>query len=323
MVHMSFLAWHHLWTRFFSNLKFIVVDESHYYRGVIGSNMANVLRRLLRVAEYYGASPQIICCSATIGNPKEHTETLIGRGAEVIEQNGASNGPQKFVFWNPPLYLNNRGCTLRRSSFSETVPVFIRFVQAGLQTLAFTRSRQGVERMYKSCRELLRDRNSLAHAICSYRSGYFDREREDIEKKMNSGELRGVISTNALELGIDIGGLDACILDGYPGTVMSARQQAGRAGRGENESLVVLVAGTNALDQYYMRNPADFFERNSENAVLNPKNPYILAGHLLCAAKEIPLRASDENYFGKGYSRVVELLETEGLLAGRRPEVLY
>jgi len=315
MVHMSFLAWHHLWNRFFSNLRFIVVDESHYYRGVIGSNMANLLRRLLRVAEYYGASPQFICCSATIGNPKEHTETLLGREAEVVENNGSSNGPQKFVFWNPPLYLNNRGCTLRRSSFSEASSLFTRSVQAGLQTLAFTRSRQGVERMYKNCRELLRDRN-LSNAICSYRSGYFDREREEIERKMNSGELRGVISTNALELGINIGGLDACILDGYPGTVMSARQQAGRAGRGENESLVVLIAGTNALDQYYMRNPADFFARSSENAVLNPKNPYILAGHLLCAAKEIPLKASDEKYFGKGYPRVVELLKAEGLLAG-------
>jgi len=315
MIHMSFLAWHHLWRRFFSNLKFIIVDESHYYRGVIGSNMANLLRRLLRVAEYYGAAPQFICCSATIGNPKEHTETLTGRESEVIENNGSSNGPQKFVFWNPPLYLNNRGCTLRRSSFSDASSLFIRAVQAGLQTLVFTRSRQGVERMFKNCRELLRDRN-LSSAICSYRSGYFDREREEIEKKMNSGELRGVISTNALELGIDIGGLDACILDGYPGTVMSARQQAGRAGRSGNESLVVLVAGTNALDQYYMRNPVDFFERSSENAVLNPKNPYILAGHLLCAAKEIPLRASDEKYFGKVYPRVVELLEAEGLLTG-------
>lgn len=315
MVHMSFLAWHHLWNSFFSNLKFIIVDESHYYRGVIGSNMANLLRRLLRVAEYYGASPQFICCSATIGNPKEHTETLLGREAEVVEHNGSSNGPQKFVFWNPPLYLNNRGFTLRRSSFSEASYLFTRSVQTGLQTLAFTRSRQGVERMYKSCRELLRDRN-LSTAICSYRSGYFDREREEIERKMNSGELRGVISTNALELGINIGGLDACILDGYPGTVMSARQQAGRAGRSERESLIVLIAGTNALDQYYMRNPADFFARNSENAVLNPKNPFILAGHLLCAAKEIPLKAPDEKYFGEGYSRVVELLKAEGLLAG-------
>jgi Distinct helicase family with a unique C-terminal domain including a metal-binding cysteine cluster len=315
MIHMSFLAWHHLWRRFFSNLRFIVVDESHYYRGVIGSNMANLLRRFLRVAEYYGASPQFICCSATIGNPEDHTETLIGRQASVVENNGSFQGSQQFVFWNPPLYLNNKGCTLRRSSFSEASSLFAKSVQAGLQTLAFTRSRQGVERMYKSCRELLRSKN-LSLAICSYRSGYFDREREEIEKKMNSGELRGVISTNALELGIDIGGLDACILDGYPGTVMSARQQAGRAGRSGNESLVVLVAGTNALDQYYMRNPADFFARSSENAVLNPKNPYILAGHLLCAAKEIPLRESDEKYFGKGYSRVVELLEVEGLLAG-------
>lgn len=277
--------------------------------------MANLLRRLLRVAEYYGASPQFICCSATIGNPKEHTETLLGREAEVVEHDGSSNGPQKFVFWNPPLYLNNRSCTLRRSSFSEASSLFTRSVQAGLQTLAFTRSRQGVERMYKNCRELLRDRN-LSNAICSYRSGYFDREREEIERKMNSGELRGVISTNVLELGINIGGLDACILDGYSGTVMSARQQAGRAGRGENESLVVLIAGTNALDQYYMRNPADFFARSSENAVLSPKNPYILAGHLLCAAKEIPLKASDEKYFGKRYPRVVELLKAECLLAG-------
>jgi DEAD/DEAH box helicase domain-containing protein len=315
MVHMSFLAWHHLWNRFFSNLKFIIIDESHYYRGVIGSNMANLLRRLLRVAEYYGASPQFICCSATIGNPKEHTETLLGQEVEVIENNGSSNGPQKFVFWNPPLYLNNRGFTLRKSSFSEASYLFTKSVQAGLQALVFTRSRQGVERMYKYCRELLKERH-LSNAICSYRSGYFDREREEIERKMNSGELRGVISTNALELGINIGGLDVCILDGYPGTVMSARQQAGRAGRKENESLVVLVAGTNALDQYYMRNPADFFARNSENAVLNPKNPYILTGHLLCAAKEIPLRASDEKYFGRGYLRIVELLKAEGLLTG-------
>ena len=315
MVHMSFLAWHHLWRRFFSNLRFIVVDESHYYRGVIGSNMANVLRRLLRVAEYYGASPQFICCSATIGNPEDHTETLLGREAVVVENNGSLQGPQKFVFWNPPLYMNGRGCTVRRSSFSEASALFTRAVQAGLQTLAFTRSRQGVERMYRTCMELLRDRE-LPSAICPYRSGYFDREREEIERKMNSGELRGVISTNALELGIDIGGLDVCILDGYPGTVMSARQQAGRAGRSGNESLVLMVAGTNALDQYYMRNPADFFARSSENAVLNPKNPYILAGHLLCAAKEIPLRESDEKYFGGGYSRVVELLEAEGLLAG-------
>ena len=144
--------------------------------------MANLLRRLLRVAEYYGASPQFICCSATIGNPKEHTEILLEWEAEVVENNGSSNEPQKFVFWNLPLYLNNRGCTLRRSSFSEASSLFTRFVQVGLQTLAFTRSRQGVERMYKNCREFLKDRN-LSQAIRPYRSGYFDREREELEKK--------------------------------------------------------------------------------------------------------------------------------------------
>lgn len=315
MVHMSFLYWHHLWKRFYSNLKFIVVDESHYYRGVIGSNMANLLRRLSRIAEYYGSVPQFICCSATIGNPKEHTGILIGRNASLVEINGSAAGARKFVFWNPPLYLNKKGNTLRKGSFPEASDLFTRFVQKGLQTLVFTRSRQGVERMYRSCRERLRARG-LPASICSYRSGYFDREREEIETQMASGTLRGVISTNALELGIDIGGLDACILDGYPGTVMSARQQAGRVGRAGKECLVVLVAGTNALDQYYMRNPEDFFGKSSENAVLNPENPHIQTGHLLCAAKELSLRPEDEKYFGPGYSRAVELLEKEGLLAG-------
>ena len=149
--------------------------------------MANLLRRLIRIAEYYGASPQFICCSATIGNPKEHTGTLLGQEAEVFENNGSSNGPQKFVFWNPPLYLNNSGCTVRRSSFTEASHLFTKFVQAGLQTLAFTRSRQGVERMYKNCRELLKERD-LSSSVCSYRSGYFDKEREEIERKMNSGD---------------------------------------------------------------------------------------------------------------------------------------
>lgn len=319
MVHMSFLAWHHLWRRFFSHLKFIVLDESHYYRGVIGSNMANLLRRLTRIAKLYGADPQFICCSATIGNPKEHTEALIGREVSVVDKNGSTTGPRKFMFWNPPLYLNKKGFTLRRSSFADASALFTRLVQNGLQTLAFTRSRQGVERMYKSCKEGLRTRG-ISTAICSYRSGYFDREREEIEKQLADGTLGGVISTNALELGIDIGSLDACILDGYPGTLMSARQQAGRAGRTGKESLVVLVAGSNALDQYYMRNPEDFFGKDSENAVINPENPYILTGHLLCAAKELPLREEDKAYFGgensPTYHRVVELLEAEGLLTG-------
>ncbi len=315
MIHLSFLPWHRIWKRFLSNLKFIVVDESHYYRGVVGSNMANLLRRLNRMCSYYGAHPQYICCSATIGNPGEHTGALIGRNVTVIDKDGSTRGPQKFVFWNPPFYVNEQGFNVRRSTFGESLSLFNRFVQYGLQTIAFTRARQAAERMYVASRSGLRE-IGLAEKISPYRAGYFGKEREEIEKKLSDGSIRGVISTNALELGIDIGGLDACIIDGYPGTVMSTRQQAGRAGRGNGESIVALVASSNALDQYYMRYPKEFFERNCEEAVLNVANPYIQAGHVLCAAKEIPLTSKDEKYFGGGLARIIELLEGEGLLTG-------
>lgn len=315
MIHLSFLPWNHIWKRFLSNLKFIVVDESHYYRGVVGSNMANLLRRLNRVCTYYGAHPRYICCSATIGNPGEHTAALTGRDVTVIDKDGSGRGHQKFVFWNPPFYVNEQGFSIRRSTFGESLSLFNRFIQYGLQTIAFTRSRQAAERMYVASRSSLREKG-LTEKISPYRAGYFGKEREEIEKKLSDGSLRGVISTNALELGIDIGGLDACIIDGYPGTVMSTRQQAGRAGRGSGESIVALVAGSNALDQYYMRYPKEFFERNCEEAVLNVSNPYIQTGHVLCAAKEIPLTRKDEKYFGSGLSRIIELLEGEGLLTG-------
>ncbi len=315
MIHLSFLPWHRIWKRFLSNLKFIVVDESHYYRGVVGSNMSNLLRRLNRMCTYYGTHPQYICCSATIGNPGEHTGALIGRNVTVINKDGSGRGPQKFIFWNPPFYVNEQGFNVRRSTFGESLSLFNRFVQYGLQTIAFTRARQAAERMYVAARSGLREKG-LAEKISPYRAGYFGKEREEIEKKLSDGSIRGVISTNALELGIDIGGLDACIIDGYPGTVMSTRQQAGRAGRGNQESVVALVASSNALDQYYMRYPKEFFERNCEEAVLNVSNPYIQAGHVLCASKEIPLTGEDEKYFGKGLARIIELLEGEGLLTG-------
>jgi len=315
MIHKSFLPWHRIWKRFLSNLKFIVVDESHYYRGVVGSNMSNLLRRLNRMCTYYGAHPQYICCSATIGNPGELTGALIGRNVTVINKDGSGRGPQKFIFWNPPFYINEQGFNVRRSTFGESLSLFNRFVQHGLQTIAFTRARQAAERMYVASRSGLREKG-LAEKISPYRAGYFGKEREEIEKKLSDGTLRGIISTNALELGIDIGGLDACIIDGYPGTVMSTRQQAGRAGRGNQESIVALVASSNALDQYYMRYPREFFERNCEEAVLNVSNPYIQAGHVLCAANEIPLTGEDEKYFGKGLTRIIEALESEGLLTG-------
>jgi DEAD/DEAH box helicase domain-containing protein len=315
MIHLSFLPWNRIWKRFLSNLKFIVVDESHYYRGVVGSNMANLLRRLNRVCTYYGASPQYICCSATIGNPGEHTGALIGRNVTVIDEDGSGRGPQKFVFWNPPFYVNDQGFNVRRSTFGESLSLFNIFVQYGLQTIAFIRARQAAERMYVAARNGLREKG-LADKISSYRAGYFGKEREEIEERLSDGSLRGVISTNALELGIDIGGLDACIIDGYPGTIMSTRQMAGRAGRGKGESIVALVASSNALDQYYMRYPKEFFERNCEEAVLNVSNTYIQAGHVLCAAKEIPITGADEKYFGSGLAMIIELLESEGLLTG-------
>ena len=315
MIHLSFLQWHHIWKRFLSNLQYIVMDESHYYRGVMGSNMANLLRRLNRVCAHYGAHPKYICCSATIGNPGEHTGALIGRKVTVIDRDGSGRGPQKFIFWNPPRYVNEQGFNVRKSSFTESHRLFSAFIMYGLQTITFTRSRQGVERMYVTVRRNLREKGPI-DKISPYRAGYFGKERESIEKKLSDGTLRGVISTNALELGINIGGLDACIIDKYPGTIMNTMQQAGRAGRGDRESVVVLVAGSNALDQYYMQYPEEFFGRNSEEAVLNVSHPYIQAGHVLCAANEIPLTKDDEKYFGSGLTRTVDMLEAEMLLTG-------
>jgi DEAD/DEAH box helicase domain-containing protein len=315
MLHMSFLAWKHQWRGFLSNLKFIVLDESHSYSGVMGSHMANLLRRFNRVCELYGSSPQYICCTATIGNPVEHASALIGKEVCLVDSDSSGRGAQSFIFWNPPMYEKSRNFTIRKSSFGETVDLFTNFVQSGFQTIAFARSRQKVERMYVESRNILAGRG-VRKTISSYRGGYQGHEREAIEKGLFGGEIDGVISTNALEMGIDIGGLDACIMDGFPGTIMSARQQAGRAGRGSRESIVVLVADSNALDQYYMRNPKDFFRRNCEEAVINVSNRYIQAGHLLCAAMEVPLKAEDARHFGSEYETIVRVLEEEGLLGG-------
>jgi DEAD/DEAH box helicase domain-containing protein len=315
MLHLSFLQWKQQWRQFLSNLNYIIIDESHSYSGVMGSHMANLLRRLNRICDYYGAKPQYICCTATIGNPVEHSSALAGREVTLIDNDSSGQGTQKFVFWNPPLYSNSRNFTRRKASFGETVDLFTNFVQNDLQTIVFARSRQKVERMYVQAKNNLTERG-VDKTISPYRGGYHGNEREDIEKGLASGEIEGVISTNALELGIDIGGLDACIMDGFPGTIMSARQQAGRAGRGSRESIVTLVADSNALDQYYMRNPGDFFRRDCEEAVINVSNRYIQAGHLLCAARELPLKPEDKSYFGPEFDTIVQVLEEEGLLEG-------
>jgi Distinct helicase family with a unique C-terminal domain including a metal-binding cysteine cluster len=315
MLHLSFLQWKHQWKHFLSNLNFIILDESHSYSGVMGSHMANLLRRLNRVCEHYGSNPQYICCTATIGNPVEHSSSLIGKDVTLIDNDSSVQGAQKFVFWNPPLYANSRNFTQRKASFGETVDLFTTLVQSDLQTIVFARSRQKVERMYVQAKNTLAGRG-VDKKISPYRGGYHGNEREAIEKELANGNIDGVISTNALELGIDIGGLDACIMDGFPGTIMSARQQAGRAGRGSRESIVTLVADSNALDQYYMRNPEDFFRRKCEEAVINASNRYIQAVHLLCAARELPLRTEDSEHFGSEFETIVEVLEEEGLLEG-------
>jgi DEAD/DEAH box helicase domain-containing protein len=240
---------------------------------------------------------------------------LIGKEVTLIDNDSSGNGAQKFIFWNPPLYSKSKNFTIRKSSFGESVDLFTTFVQNDLQTIAFVRSRQKVERMYVEAKNSLLQRG-IKKTISSYRGGYHGNERETIEIGLSEGKIEGVISTNALELGIDIGGLDACILDGFPGTIMSTRQQAGRAGRGTNESIVALVANSNALDQYYMRNPSDFFRRDCEEAVINVSNRYIQAGHLLCAAKELPLSSADADLFGEEFDTIVEVLEEEGLLEG-------
>jgi len=320
MLHKSILGWKEQWSTFLKNLKLLVIDESHYYRGVIGSNMANILRRFNRVCDFYGSSPQYICCTATIGNPLEHSSTLTGKELKLVNNDGSSSGEQKFVFWNPPIYTNNKGFTERKSSLTESAELVATFVQRGLQTIVFTKARQKVEIMYQIAQEKLDQRITNAK-IMPYRGGYLSEDRENIEKQLSAGLIQGIISTNALELGIDIGSLDACILDGYPGTIMSTRQRAGRAGRSEKESIVVLVAGYDALDQYYMRKPQEFFNQSSEVAVLNVCNKYIQMGHILCAAKEIPLTENDSQYFGDDFLILVEALEEEKLLVGDEKKV--
>lgn len=313
MLHLSFLQHHNQWRRFFSNLKFIVIDESHYYRGIKGSHMANLLRRFNRMCEDNGSNPQYICCTATIGNPIEHASTLINKDVVLIHKDGSGSGSQKFILWNPPKSLTNQKTERRRTGYGDAMGLFVTFVQKGLQTIIFINSRQKVERMRRDAESSLKESGSKA-SICSYRGGYFRNEREEIENKLSKGTIRGVVSTNALELGIDIGGLDACILEGYPGTIMSTRQRAGRAGRKNQDSIVVLVASPDPLDQYYMKYPNEFFSKSSETAVIDYSNPYIQEVHMLCAALEKPLTEKDKIHFGSEYKNLVTKLEQKGLL---------
>jgi DEAD/DEAH box helicase domain-containing protein len=327
MLHYGILPHaHRLWDWFVDRLELVVIDEVHEYRGVFGSHVALLLRRLARVCERFEADPQYVCCSATIGNPVEHAATVTGRPAEsytLVEDDASATGPTHWLFWNPPEYEDpERGFGeggRRRSSHVETKRLFVDLVTRGYQTVAFTRSRQTAERYATDSADELRDRgeSSLADSVAAYQAALSRDRREEIETGLYDGELRGVWSTNALELGVDVGGLDAVLLDGYPGTRMAAFQQAGRAGRGTDPSLVVMVAGEDQLDQYVMGNPEEFFEGSPERAVSNPENEQLLPAHVLSAASENWLRRADEEHFGDRFPEVVGELTDAGQLQRR------
>ena len=317
MLHLGILPNHQSWTRLLRHLKYVVIDEAHTYRGVFGSHVANVLRRLRRLCQLYGSNPQFICCSATVANPGEHAERLAGLPFTIVDNDGSPQGGKDFVFWNPPLIDEARSA--RRSANSEAAGLFAELVSQNIRSLTFARTRRLTELIYIYAKQRLAQASpELSEKIKPYRAGYLPQDRRHLEQALFSGELRGVVATNALELGIDIGDLEATVLTGYPGSIASTWQQAGRSGRGRDKSLSLLIALNNPLDQYFMRHPDYFFQKSFENALVNPANPYILRAHLLCAAWELPLTSSDENFFGATLNQERKELERLGLLRERR-----
>src|SRR5919199_839237 len=317
MLHVGILPHHERWRRMLQNLRFVVIDEAHIYRSVFGSHVAQILRRLRRICEYYGSAPQFVLASATIGNPREHLETLIGDDVTIVDDDGAPRGPRTLIFWNPPLLSVASGA--RRSANVETTALFTDLVANGIRTLAFTKARKIAELLLRYARNRLESpHHSLGNRIASYRAGYTPEDRRAIERKLFEGDLLGVVSTNALELGVDIGGLDATILNGYPRTVASTWQQWGRAGRAQAPSAGFLVALDDPMDQYWMRHPADFFERTHEQARVSLDNRYILSDHLLCAAFERPLEPEEMvHWFGDPALNVAQDLLIRGELEAR------
>ncbi|MBI4199055.1 MAG: DEAD/DEAH box helicase [Chloroflexi bacterium] len=317
MLHAGILPNHRSWSRLFRHLRYVVLDEAHVYRGIFGSHVANVLRRLRRVCHWYGSDPQFILCSATLANPRELAEALVGLPFAVVANDGSPSGGKAFVFWNPPLV--NGGDRGRKSATAEAALLMGSLVRERVRTLAFARTRRQVELMYVAVRrQLAEEAPGLVSRISPYRASYLPEERRRIERALAEGKLLGVVSTNALELGIDIGDLEATVLAGYPGSVSSTWQQAGRSGRRQEDSLSVLVARDNPLDQYLMRHPEFFFGRPHEHALTSPQNPYVLASHLLCAAYEMPLTERDAALFGVAFQERVGALEREGALRKER-----
>lgn len=310
MLHTGILPHHTLWVKLFENLRYIVIDEIHNYRGVFGSHFANVLRRLKRVCAFYGSHPQFICCSATIANPAEFARHLTGEPLQLVDDNGAPRGRKHFIFYNPPVV--NRELGIRRSCTMEAQKVAGKFLGHDVQTIVFARSRMRVEILLTYLKEFMRRIKKPEELVRGYRGGYLPLERREIEHGLRSGEILGVVSTNALELGIDIGQLQVCIMAGYPGTIASAWQQAGRAGRRSDAAMAVLVASSAPLDQFIIQHPEYLFEQSPEAGIINPDNLIVLLSHIKCAAFELPF-AFDERFGsrwdgGEGVDSTQEIL---------------
>jgi DEAD/DEAH box helicase domain-containing protein len=295
MLHVGILPGHDRWATYLLRLRYVVVDELHTLRGVFGSHVAHVLRRLRRLCEHYGASPTFCFTSATIGNPAELASRLCGLPVEAIDVDGSPQAERRFAVWQRPLVDVHSGT--RASANVETAMVMSRFVAEGHQTLAFTRSRKGAELVASHARGALA-RAGDAPTVAAYRAGYLARERRQLESQLANGELGGVVATSALELGIDVGSLDAVVLNGFPGTLASMRQQVGRAGRTHRRAAAVLIAGDDQLDQWYARHPAELLHRPAEAVVVNPDNPFVARAQIACAAHELPLTHADERWFG-------------------------
>jgi DEAD/DEAH box helicase domain-containing protein len=310
MLHSAILPHHTKWVSLFENLKYVVIDELHTYRGVFGSHVANVIRRLKRIYRFYGSEPIFMCTSATIANPKELAEALTGEPMELINNNGAPSGKKHFIFYNPPVV--NKPLNIRKSATLETRKLASTFLKNKIQTIVFARSRVRVEILLTYLQELVKNEIGKK-SIRGYRGGYLPKQRREIEKGLREGDIYGVVSTNALELGVDIGQLQVCIMNGYPGTIASAWQQAGRAGRRHGESLTILVASSSPLDQYIIQHPQYFFERNPESARINPNNLVILVDHLKCAAYELPFK-DGETFDGLEIGEILHFLAEERVL---------
>ncbi|WP_278190210.1 DEAD/DEAH box helicase [Priestia megaterium] len=310
MLHSAILPHHTKWVSLFENLKYIVIDELHTYRGVFGSHVANVIRRLKRICRYYGSNPIFICTSATIANPKELAEHLTGAHVMLVDNNGAPSGRKHFIFYNPPIV--NKPLNIRRSATLEVRNIAGEFLKNKIQTIVFARSRVRVEIILTYLQELVK--NQLQNkSIQGYRGGYLPKQRREIEKGLREGSIYGVVSTNALELGVDIGQLQVCVMTGYPGTVASAWQQAGRAGRRHGEAVIVMIASSSPLDQYMIQHPDYFFSRNPETARINPDNLVILVDHLKCASYELPFKQG-ETFDGVEIEDVLEFLQEERVI---------